>query len=101
MAANVTISGWFLWMNALILTPAHNLPYMKKILLFVAISLLSLVAVQAQNNAGLGTTTPNPSSILEMQSTTQGVLVPRVTAVQRLAITVNATTEGLLVYDLD
>lgn len=57
--------------------------------------------VNAQNNAGLGTTTPNASAILEMQSTTQGVLVPRMTAVQRLAVTVNATTEGLLVYDLD
>jgi len=55
----------------------------------------------AQNNVGIGTNTPNPSSILEMQSTTQGVLVPRMTAVQRLAVTVNAGTEGLLVYDLD
>jgi hypothetical protein len=55
----------------------------------------------AQNNAGFGTTTPNAASIVDMQSTTQGVLVPRMTAVQRLAIATNATTEGLLVYDLD
>ncbi len=65
------------------------------------LALLSVLTLPAQNNAGLGTTTPNASSILEMQSTTQGVLVPRMTAVQRLAVTVNATTEGLLVYDLD
>jgi len=65
------------------------------------LALLSVLALSAQNNAGLGTTTPNASSILELQSTTQGVLVPRMTAVQRLAVTVNATTEGLLVYDLD
>lgn len=55
----------------------------------------------AQNNAGFGTTTPNAASIVDMTSTTQGVLVPRMTAVQRLAIVTNATTEGLLVYDLD
>ena len=68
--------------------------------LFIGLVFMCTVAA-AQNNAGFGTTTPNPSSILEMQSTTQGVLVPRMLAVQRLAIPVNATTEGLLVYDLD
>jgi len=73
---------------------------MKK-LLAVLCCLFAVMVVSAQNNVGIGTTTPNPSSILEVQSTTQGVLVPRMTAVQRLAIPVNATTEGLLVYDLD
>lgn len=77
---------------------------MKRIYLSVllfALSMIATVAVQAQNNVGIGTTTPNASSILEMQSTTQGVLVPRMTAVQRLAIPVSATTEGLMVYDTD
>jgi hypothetical protein len=55
----------------------------------------------AQNNAGLGTTTPDPNAILDMTSTTQGVLVPRMTAVQRIAIPTVAANEGLLVYDLD
>jgi len=73
---------------------------MKK-LLAVLCCLFAFMVISAQNNVGIGTTTPNTSSILEMQSTTQGVLVPRMTAVQRLAIPVNATTEGLLVYDLD
>lgn len=74
---------------------------MKKLLPLLVVLVGMTGVATAQNNAGLGTTTPNPSSILEMQSTTQGVLVPRMTAVQRLAITVNASTEGLLVYDLD
>lgn len=69
---------------------------------FFTLSLCFLLSVSdAQNNVGFGTVTPNASSIVEMQSTTQGVLVPRMTAVQRLAIPVNATTEGLLCYDLD
>lgn len=58
-----------------------------------------LNAAYAQNNVGIGTTTPNANSILEMQSTTQGVLVPRMTTVQRNAIA--APSEGLLVYDID
>ncbi len=74
---------------------------MKKIITLFATAMFLSAGINAQNNAGLGTTTPNASSILEMQSTTQGVLVPRMTAVQRLAVPVNATTEGLLVYDLD
>lgn len=68
----------------------------------LAASLCFVLSVsEAQNNVGFGTVTPNASSIVDMESTTQGVLVPRMTAVQRLAIPVNATTEGLLCYDLD
>lgn len=58
-----------------------------------------LNAAYAQNNVGIGTTTPNANAILEMQSTTQGVLVPRMTTIQRNAIA--APSEGLLVYDID
>ncbi|MNK05558.1 Collagen triple helix repeat protein [compost metagenome] len=65
-----------------------------------AIALIfGLNAAHAQNNVGIGTNTPNPNAVLEMQSTTQGVLVPRMTTVQRNAIA--APTEGLLVYDID
>lgn len=71
-----------------------------KVVFTLAFCFLLLMS-EAQNNAGFGTTTPNASAIVEMQSTTQGVLVPRMTAVQRLAIVTNASTEGLLVYDLD
>lgn len=65
-----------------------------------AIALIfGLNAAHAQNNVGIGTNTPNPNAVLEMQSTTQGVLVPRMTTVQRNAIA--GPTEGLLVYDID
>lgn len=53
----------------------------------------------AQNNVGIGTSTPNANAILEMQATDKGVLVPRLTTVQRLAIV--GPTEGLLVYDIN
>ena len=46
---------------------------------------------------GIGTTAPNASSALDIQSTTQGLLTPRMTTAQRLAITTPAN--GLLVFD--
>ncbi len=49
-------------------------------------------------NVGIGTTTPHPSAKLDIASTTSGILVPRMTSAQRIAITTPA--EGLLVYDV-
>jgi hypothetical protein len=73
---------------------------MKRNALFLAITLsLSGYSTFAQNNVGIGTNTPNPNAVLEMQSTNQGVLVPRMTTLQRNAIA--APSEGLMVYDID
>ncbi len=48
---------------------------------------------------GIGTTTPDNSAILELNSTTQGLLLPRMTTNQRNAIV--SPAEGLLIYNLD
>lgn len=48
---------------------------------------------------GIGTTSPNASSVLDITSTTQGLLPPRMTTVQRNAIVTPA--DGLIVYDTD
>jgi len=70
--------------------------YITKISLGLILSFCS-ISVFAQNNVGIGTTTPDASSALEVQSTNKGVLVPRVTTAQRIAIP--APANGLLVYD--
>ncbi|WP_445734480.1 hypothetical protein [Mariniflexile sp.] len=49
------------------------------------------------SQVGIGTTTPDNSSILHVESTTQGVLVPRLTTAQRNGISNPAN--GLLVYN--
>lgn len=48
---------------------------------------------------GIGTITPNASSALDVFSTTQGMLTPRMTTIQRTAIV--SPADGLMVYDTD
>jgi hypothetical protein len=72
---------------------------MIKTLHLTAILLVSVYIVSAQNNVGIGTPAPDPSSILELNSSNTGFLVPRVTSVQRNGIASPAT--ALLVFDTD
>lgn len=51
----------------------------------------------SQAQVGIGNTSPDISSILDITSTSKGLLTPRMTTVQRLAITTPANS--LLVYD--
>src|SRR5688572_14240082 len=48
---------------------------------------------------GIGTTNPNPSALLDLSSTNKGLLIPRMTMLELLAITSPAT--GLLTYVTD
>ena len=50
-------------------------------------------------NVGIGTTTPNASAMLDVQSTSKGLLPPRMTTIQRDAI--NAPTPGLIIFNTD
>ncbi len=65
-------------------------------LLLLVFIFLSFIA-NAQ--VGIGTTTPNASSVLDITSTTQGLLTPRMTTAQKAAIT--SPADGLIVYDTD
>src|ERR1051326_2089262 len=75
-----------------------NKKILVRCILFVSFSLGADLSF-AQDNVGIGTNTPNPSAILDVLSTNKGILVPRVTTAQRLAIATGPTTQGLLVYD--
>lgn len=61
--------------------------------------LLGLSATFAQDNMGIGTLNPDPSAILEVQSTDKGVLLPRLTSAQKNGISNPA--QGLFVFDTD
>lgn len=69
---------------------------MKKKLLFLMVVLYCTLNYA---QVGIGTTTPDPSSILEVESSTLGMLTPRMTTAQRNAIA--SPANGLLVYDTD
>jgi len=63
--------------------------------------ILFIVAFNFSSSAqvGVGTTSPDASSMLDVQSTTKGMLVPRMDTSQRTGIVTPA--DGLLVYDTD
>jgi hypothetical protein len=67
----------------------------KKLLLIVIVLFQSFVFAQV----GIGTTNPDSSSILDVQSTNQGVLVPRLTTLQRNGISNPAN--GLLLFNVN
>lgn len=64
------------------------------VLLFAALLCKSILRAQV----GIGTSKPDTSTILEIRSSTKGVLIPRLTEFQRSRIT--ETADGLLVQDL-
>lgn len=69
---------------------------MKSRILTLAFTLVTAIGFA---QIGIGTTSPDASAVLDMTSTTQGVLIPRMTTAQRTAITSPAI--GLQVYDTD
>ncbi len=70
---------------------------MKK-LTFLLLTLATTLTLSAQVAINTTGAAPNNSAMLDVQSTTTGMLVPRMSTTQRTAI--SSTANGLLVYDL-
>ncbi|MDZ4745634.1 MAG: hypothetical protein SGJ05_06485 [bacterium] len=66
-------------------------------ILLVGLCLIG-ASVHAQDNVGIGTANPNPSALLDLESTTKGFLAPRMTTAQRDAIILPAN--GLMIFNL-
>lgn len=71
--------------------------YTRTQILSCLLFLFCTVPFNAQ--VGIGTATPNATSVLDVSSTTKGLLAPRMTTAQRIAIATPAN--GLLVFDTD
>lgn len=67
----------------------------KTTYLFLVLFVIFNFTSKAQ--VGIGTNSPDASSILELSSTSQGLLTPRMTSTERTAI--SSPAEGLVVYD--
>lgn len=70
---------------------------MKRILFFPVLVLFTAFTGSAQQNIGIGTTTPHASAALDISSSTKGVLIPRMNTAQRTAVA--APAKGLIVFD--
>lgn len=67
---------------------------MKKILVSISLITISFVATA---QVGIGTASPEATAVLEIVSTDKGLLIPRMTTAQRVAI--NSPATGLMVYE--
>src|SRR6267378_3875347 len=70
---------------------------MKLVYLILFFLLFLSATISYAQNVGIGTTTPDPAAKLEVQSTTSGVLIPRLTTIQKNAIP--SPPAGLMVFD--
>ncbi|NOX85784.1 MAG: hypothetical protein GXO86_07445, partial [Chlorobi bacterium] len=72
---------------------------MKKFTLFFIVLLMTVTAIQSQVAINTDGSAPDPSAMLDVKSDTAGILIPRMTANQRDAISNPAN--GLMVYVTD
>lgn len=72
--------------------------FLQKLLL-PHLLLILLLSNGLSAQVGIGTVTPDASSMFDVVSTTKGMLTPRMTTAQKLAIT--SPANGLVVYDTD
>lgn len=68
---------------------------MKKLI----VSFLLLFCIASFAQVGINTTSPDASSMLDIQSNNKGLLIPRMTAAEKIAIATPAN--GLLIYQTD
>lgn len=71
----------------------------NKLVLSAMIIAFLTTNIETFAQVGIGTITPDPSSMLDVTSSTKGMLAPRMTTIQKEAIVTPAS--GLLVYDTD
>ena len=68
---------------------------MKNILLIVTL-LLTMKIATAQNSVGIGTNSPNTNAVLDIVSTDQGLLIPRLDTATILAMSLGAADDGMM-----
>jgi hypothetical protein len=66
----------------------------------IFISLATKTMCFAQTGVGIGINNPDNSAVLHVESTTQGILIPRHTTSERTTLGLTGPTDGILVYDI-
>lgn len=70
---------------------------MKHFIFFLTLSF----GLYSYGQIGVGTTTPNTSAAVDVQSTTQGFLPPRLSTSQRNTINTSVDSKGLIIFNTD
>jgi len=97
---NLILSGFFINCTFSI---TKNLTIMKKIIFLVLISFLFFNSIYSQVAINTDGSDPNNHAMLDVQSSTMGLLVPRMLTSERNTFesALGATEKGMLVYDTD
>ena len=74
---------------------------MMRFINFVLLLVCLLTSIYTWSQVGINTVTPDPSSALDVVSTSHGVLPPRMTNSQRDNISVSSSASGLLIFNTD
>lgn len=77
---------------------------MVRRILYTLAFILTTINVNAQNSIGINTDTPNPNAALDIQPVSgqvQGVLIPRLSTIERTGMTLTNTDNGMMVFDSD
>ncbi len=72
---------------------------MRNRYLYIIIIVFVIFNIKSNAQVGIGTITPDASAMLDITSTTQGLLAPRMTTIEKNSIT--SPANGLLIYDTD
>jgi hypothetical protein len=73
---------------------------MKKLfVLMIGLACWAGQVLIAQESIGIGTTSPNQKAILDISSTTKGILIPRMNTTQRTSMSLSGPDFGMIVYD--
>ena len=72
---------------------------MNRLLQLLLLLLLLLISAATSAQVGVGTPAPNAKAALDIQASDKGLLIPRLTAAQRTAI--SSPPQGLMVYQTD
>ena len=89
---------WWRWFDAIKLKYMISRVGFYFLRSFIVLSFIFICNISL-SQVGIGTTNPHSSSILEVASTTKGMLIPRMTMAQRLSII--SPSEGLMIYQID
>jgi hypothetical protein len=93
--------SWDCFVEMIFPLKMRRFPILRASAMLLAFVSSSLATLAQTDNVGIGTSTPHPNAILDVSSTSKGLLVPRLNSLQRVLMNPLPSADGVLVYDTD